>query len=807
MLLIPLASFSASDPRLDMRTGDDLIPQADTQYFTRYTPWLKVLHPMSDAEVTSSAHGGEGCQQIRCISISPKNPDLAIFGTDTSGVWITTNGGDLWYNTNRNMIPADIADVMCHPTDENIMLAYSVSTSGSPGIYRSTDKGRSWTSVYKTYIAASGFSGHYSISDNLFAYDSANGYIYAVTGQGVVQSTDSGASWSLIKMSDEYSDDDTANDNTSSNRIHAASIDVSSDGKTIIACYAHTDFSLNGINVGAVNTDGSVTWNKLYISGSTDWKVYSFIIDNDGRYIAGAYDDTNEKYGLYISSDKGQSWTAFASEDGSYTKVRSNGAVVRLRLSDSHLYASYYFADANCRRLPYSELSNASTTAEWKTLGMQNVGTDTFRGGVKMAFSQGIDICGDVIYICTAGPNKSTDGGSTWQRKSGGFSGILVNHINMDSNGKMVLSRTDGNLVTSNGNYTAGSVPSFIRRTKFSSTVATMSLTDKDNSDRLICWYGNSNTSKDSVGIIVTEDGGETYEDCEYDSNAGKFTSVGFKIEDPKTKNTAVLEYDETDETSQTIYASCGTSYDNGENWTANDYFYLDIDGDRILARDIYGDSPTYDLMYSDQKGAEGSWKSVYAMGTLSDGDINAFFDSEDSDIIWYRTTNDFGKINISAKKKTSLVSKTDYDCFSNLAQNPKVPNHLLLTGKALYAGYCPTLYESYDHGASWHVVPGFFGRRTIDGTITFSTTTNEAFIGSHNGILVYEYDNFNYWQGLKLRCKGEEKLLTVEKTSGGKITLPQFSDYFTTSDLWSFNGWEYNGTLYDEGAEITITN
>ena len=388
-----------------------------------------MLHLTSEAEIKNGYHGGEASQQIRCIDISPVDTKLAIFGTDTSGVWITTNGGELWYNTNRNMIPTDISDVFCHPTDKNIMFAYSIGTftgTGAPGIYRSTDMGKTWTRVYKTYISS-------SVTDNLFAYDNS-GNIYAVAGQGVIRSTDNGATWSLIEMSDEYKDEDTANDNSATNRVRATSIDISSDGKTIIACYAHDGFSLNGINVGTVQSDNSVTWSKLSISGNTDWKTYSFAIDKNGRYLAGVYNSTDSKYGLYISSNQGTNWTAFASEDSSYTKVRSNGALVRLRFSDTHLYASYSSVDSNCRRLPYSALAWPSITTAWESNFLQdaNAGTGTFRGKVKMYFSQGIDVCGNTMYICTAGPNKSADGGTSWERKSSGFSGVLIQNFEMD---------------------------------------------------------------------------------------------------------------------------------------------------------------------------------------------------------------------------------------------------------------------------------------------------------------------------------------------------------------------------------------
>lgn len=778
------AVSAADDPRLSFREGDDITPYEDGQYFTRYAPWFKVMHLTSAAEIAAGAHGGEGGQLIRCLDISPVNTNLTIFGTDTTGVWITTNGGEFWYNTGRNMFPVDIADVMCHPTDENILFAYGVGThvgDCAPGIYRSVDKGRSWTRVYTDYISS-------STVDKLFACDSS-GNIYAVTAKGVIKSTDDGATWNPILSATE-----TVNDND--NRVRASSLVVSEDGQTIIACYAKSGFSLNGINV---SYDGGTTWSKLYISGTTDWNTYSFVIDPvEGRYIAGVYNPDTTNYELHISSDKGESWTKFQSTAGEYNQVRPGAAVVRLRITAEKLYASYPSCDKNFRYLAYSELDNAATTKQWKTIDFETLktGADTFRGSVNMQHSQGVDICGDVMYVCTAGPNKSTDGGVTWERKSSGFSGNSVTHYNMDENGRLILSCIDRNMVLSSGNYTADNTPSFTSTTAFSGgTIVTKTLTDKHDStgQRMICWYGNANTEKTNVGIIVTTDGGNTYED---------YTNGAFspRVTDPANRNTAILEYDETDE--RTIYASCATSYDNGDTWEANPYYLLDVSGDKMLAWDVYGTAPTYYLKYSEDKGA--NWKDIAVFA--SDSVLRAFFDAEDSDKAWYKTERKIGSIQLSTLTLTTRMKGISYDAFSALVQNPDRPNHMLLGLKGTFSRPSPTIYETCDYGNSWHVVPGMFGRHTINtDAIAFSTTTNEAFIGSHNGTIIYEYDKFKYYKAARLSYENQVIFTTLERY-GNEVIAPEEEEALSPENM-SFVGWEHGGTVYQPGDKIGIDN
>lgn len=789
---ISSVALAAEDIRISLlRDGDDLTPYAESIYFTRYTPWFKSLHITSAAEKAKNIVGGEACQQIRCLDISPVDENHVVFGSDTSGVWITKNGGEHWYNTMRNLPKGDIADVMFHPNDKNIIFAYTLGTDESlkPGIYRSTDMGKIWSLVHADYIESSRI-------DKLFAYDNS-GNIYAVTAKGIIKSENDGEDWTYLKKADEEANPGTINSNANTTR--ATSISVSGDGQMIYACYAKSGFSLNGINV---STDGGISWTKLPVNGQSDANVYSFAVAPENNKLLIAALSTE----MYVSTDGGENWNKF-------TDVSSASHISKIRMNNKYIYTAYDSKSSSFRRLDYTAANFHSKTFE--IINLASASADRFLLGKNMNTAQGFDISGDIIFAAASGINKSEDNGKSWTRKSSGYSGLSVNHFYMDDEGNMILSMIDGNLVKSDSAYTSTNTPTFtgISCATGSKTVSTMLAVDPSDDKHYIVWNGQANSYKAEVGIIVTKDGGKTYVDekgttlTPTETNTNGVPNYYYKnrISDPKGYNTRVLEYDT--ENPRKIYASCATSIDNGENWTPNPYLILDIcdeDPDKMIAWDVYGTSPTMKIMYSTDRGV--SWEKLCDKPNRLASSAEGFFDKADSNKFWLTSELVLGYIDI-AEKKFITVSKNvptsaQNDC---LVQNPRYPNHMLLGLKNTKDTYSPGLLESLDGGKTWHVVPGLFGMRNIR-TIAFSTTTNEAFLGSHNGTIVYEYDNFWHYTTAKL-TDGTNTIntcLDVYKDSNGKKFILSPTRKFDTGEK-IFTGWKYKNELYKTGAKIYI--
>jgi uncharacterized protein (TIGR03437 family) len=140
---------------------------------------------------------------IGAVALDPSAPDIVYAGTGDpagypgAGILKSTDGGATWNLIAQQPFASGyggdrIYSIAVHPTNGKIVLAMAQYPNGSvssPGIYRSTDGGVTWTRV---------FSGlGYQV-----AFNPSNGNIaYATLGQpgtgiiGVYKSTDAGATW------------------------------------------------------------------------------------------------------------------------------------------------------------------------------------------------------------------------------------------------------------------------------------------------------------------------------------------------------------------------------------------------------------------------------------------------------------------------------------------------------------------------------------------------------------------------------------------------------------------------------------
>ncbi|MFP2907430.1 PKD domain-containing protein [Pyxidicoccus sp. 3LFB2] len=109
------------------------------------------------------------------------------------GVFLSTDGGTTWVaknGTGATAMPLSIVNaVAVQPTNTNVVLAGGAgSCTGSssptgPGMFRSADRGATWTRVLS-----------FNVEDIVFAPGTATAYA-SVPGQGVFKSTDGGATW------------------------------------------------------------------------------------------------------------------------------------------------------------------------------------------------------------------------------------------------------------------------------------------------------------------------------------------------------------------------------------------------------------------------------------------------------------------------------------------------------------------------------------------------------------------------------------------------------------------------------------
>ena len=115
-------------------------PYMPNQFTTVYAPWLRQFHLMSTWEYENGIYGGEACQQIRQAEINPFDSNTMYMGTDTSGLYKTTNGGKNWYSVTNGAPGHCTKGLMCDNFDKDtVYVAYR-----SVGFFRSKDGGITW---------------------------------------------------------------------------------------------------------------------------------------------------------------------------------------------------------------------------------------------------------------------------------------------------------------------------------------------------------------------------------------------------------------------------------------------------------------------------------------------------------------------------------------------------------------------------------------------------------------------------------------------------------------------------------------
>ncbi len=246
------------------------------------------------------------------------DPKTYYMGTVGGGVWKTDNMGLTWKNISDGYFKTGtIGAIAVAESDPNVIYVGTgehairgVMTSSGDGVYRSTDAGRTWKKI--------GLDSTRHISrividprnpDVLLV--AAQGTLYAPSKQrGIYKSTDGGATWKNTLFVDE--------------KTGAAELSMDAKNPRILyaAMWEHGRLPWKIVSGGPgsglyKSTDGGETWEKMAkglpekmgkmaiaVSRSNPDKVYA-LIESD------SYSDAR---GLYVSTDRGKSWSQVSSD-------------------------------------------------------------------------------------------------------------------------------------------------------------------------------------------------------------------------------------------------------------------------------------------------------------------------------------------------------------------------------------------------------------------------------------------------------------------------------------------------------------
>ncbi len=141
--------------------------------------------------------------QINTMAMDPKNPKVLYAAPYNYGIYKTTNGGDSWTSMSKGMSgkvvvysivvdPKNSSNVYAAMRDNNLT---SLNPPWKGTVYRSTDGGANWTAS----LINAGGSGEQDWVYSLVIDPKSTNTIYAAAHEtGAYRSTDSGKSWSSI---------------------------------------------------------------------------------------------------------------------------------------------------------------------------------------------------------------------------------------------------------------------------------------------------------------------------------------------------------------------------------------------------------------------------------------------------------------------------------------------------------------------------------------------------------------------------------------------------------------------------------
>src|SRR6266536_1089293 len=222
------------------------------------------------------------------VTVIYKANNVVYAGTQTQGIYKSTDNGSNWVAANNGIDRARISDIIA--SGGNVLAAASSSCSIFNNVFKSTDNGASWSPT-------SGLGGKI-----VEAFAIKGGSIYATVGlglggNGVWRSTDNGNTWQVVPSP------------------------IQNGGEIIV--------SDNAIIVAEDNfiwrsTDDGASWDVVEQFALTG--ISSFARAGTKLFAA-------ENTGIETSTDNGASWDFSPFSNGAYS-FSSNGSVIYLGSTD-----------------------------------------------------------------------------------------------------------------------------------------------------------------------------------------------------------------------------------------------------------------------------------------------------------------------------------------------------------------------------------------------------------------------------------------------------------------------------------------
>ncbi|HEX2641666.1 MAG TPA: hypothetical protein VHU81_01645 [Thermoanaerobaculia bacterium] len=131
---------------------------------------------------------GPGGGEVRSLALDPDDPVTLLAAMGRAGLYVSPNGGESWVWSGTGMAGLSVGVVASDPDTPDTFYAAAGNDSTPDVVFRSVNGGASWQPVLEIEPAAGGVR----------AFAAAGGTVYAMAGQELYTSQDSGTTWHLV---------------------------------------------------------------------------------------------------------------------------------------------------------------------------------------------------------------------------------------------------------------------------------------------------------------------------------------------------------------------------------------------------------------------------------------------------------------------------------------------------------------------------------------------------------------------------------------------------------------------------------
>lgn len=242
--------------------------------------------------------------RTRAILIDKDNENLIFAGSAGGGIWKSTTGGLSWVKvTGGDMFDNLCVSSICQASNGDIYFGtgeyYGSNTSAGfrgQGIFKSTDKGETWSHLQSTWNAADSLKQIFYYVNKIATDPTNSNKIYAATAKGLRVSNDGGNTW--------------VNPVTDANAgMICTDVQVSNDGQVVVISLNNLVYVSNtGNNVFEIKSGTNLVAPFDSVPTGLGRIEFSIAPSNSNYIYCLAADATGALKNVYKSTNKGAAW-------------------------------------------------------------------------------------------------------------------------------------------------------------------------------------------------------------------------------------------------------------------------------------------------------------------------------------------------------------------------------------------------------------------------------------------------------------------------------------------------------------------